>query len=67
MFHLRVNGETRIVHEGSTLSEALDQLGYRGKQFAVAVNGTFVPRHRHESYALEGNEALEVLAPMQGG
>ena len=67
MLHVCVNGDSKTLTDSGTLREALDQLGYQGKQFAVAVNGAFVPRHQHETYELQGGEALEVLAPMQGG
>ena len=63
---LCVNGETKDV-SAQTLAEAVANLGYTGKQFAVAVDGAFVPRHQHESFALAGGERLEILAPMQGG
>ncbi len=67
MLKLSVNGEPRELEESCSLTEALGGLGYTGRQFAVAVDGTFVPKHRHGDLRLEGGEALEVLAPMQGG
>ncbi len=64
---IRVNGELKTLAGAGTVSEVLDALGYGGKQVAVAVDGTFLPRHRHGEHLLSGGEALEVLAPMQGG
>jgi len=45
----------------------LRSLGYEGSRFAVALNGGFIPRHRYASVEISGGEAMEVLAPIQGG
>ena len=67
MLSLSVNGSARELAADCSLAEALTSLGFEGRRFAVAVDGTFVPRHRHGEFRLGGGEALEVLAPMQGG
>ena len=67
MLKLLVNGESKALSGPCSLHEALERLGHEGGGFAVAVNGTFVPRHRYASLALKGGERLEVLSPMQGG
>jgi len=67
MLKLSVNGKSRELEDSCSLSDALSRLGFHGRQFAVAVNGAFVPKHRHPQLRLEGGEALEILTPMQGG
>ena len=63
---LQINGETRAV-EAATLAQALLELGYRGAHVATALNGVFVPAGQRGAQALRDGDALEVLAPMQGG
>jgi len=42
-------------------------LGYRQAAVATAVNGVFVPADAREELLLADGDALEILAPMQGG
>lgn len=63
---LLVNGETRRV-EAATLAQALLELGYRDARVATALNGVFVPVGQRATQALGEGDALEILAPMQGG
>jgi sulfur carrier protein len=64
--HLFVNGAAHDVR-ATTLSQALDALGYRQAIVATALNGVFVPADRRDATALADGDALEILAPMQGG
>jgi sulfur carrier protein len=64
--HLLVNGAAHDVN-ATTLSQALDALGYRQAIVATALNGVFVPADRRETTTLADGDALEILAPMQGG
>ena len=61
-----VNGEARRI-EAATLAQALLELGYRNARVATALNGVFVPAGQRAAQALGDGDALEVLAPMQGG
>jgi sulfur carrier protein len=60
------NGETREV-AGRGLSEILRELGYVDAAIATAVNGEFVPARQRDAITLNAGDALEVLAPRQGG
>jgi sulfur carrier protein len=64
--HILVNGAARDVR-ATTVSQALDALGYRQAIVATALNGSFVPADRRHTTALADGDALEILAPMQGG
>lgn len=64
--HILVNGVARDVCAG-TLAQALEILGYRDAIVATALNGSFVPASRREVAVLAEGDALEILAPMQGG
>ena len=61
-----LNGDAREVHTVS-LSAALDELGFGGAVVATAVNGEFVAANARAAMLLAEGDALEVLAPMQGG
>ncbi len=64
---LQINGETHQLNESLSVEALLEKLGYEPKSIAVAINGEFVPRHQYTTYLLQDQEALEVVAPMQGG
>lgn len=63
---LTVNGEPQ-----RTLARTLDalvaQLGYDGASVATAVNGDFVARAARAQRRLVANDAVEIVAPRQGG
>lgn len=63
---IEVNGEARDV-AGSTLADALTELGWGVARVATAVNGNFVPKTVRAQTPLKDGDRLEVLAPMQGG
>jgi sulfur carrier protein len=63
---IRLNGEDRQV-EATRLDHILEELGYGGAVVATAVNGDFVAVPMREETFLAEDDAIEVLAPMQGG
>ncbi len=60
------NGTKREV-ESPVLSEILRELGYEQETIATAVNGRFVPVRQRGSVVLSAGDALEIVAPRQGG
>ena len=60
------NGEVHDV-VGTTLAIVLAELGFAGAVVATAVNGAFVPATARRLASLKSGDAIEVLAPMQGG
>lgn len=64
--HIRVNGVSHDLHV-THLAQALEALGYRQAAIATAVNGLFVPAGAREQALLSDGDAVEILAPMQGG
>lgn len=63
---LQLNGAS-IETEVSTLAELLVAEGLGGAKVATAVNGEFVPAAARAGQMLNAGDAIEVLAPMQGG
>lgn len=64
--HILVNGVGRDIH-ATSCAQALEELGYAQAIVATALNGTFLSASERESIALTDGDALEILAPMQGG
>ena len=64
---LLINGEAHQVADNPSLTHLLDTLGYEPKSIAVAIDGCFVPRHAYATFQLRDQQALDVVAPMQGG
>ena len=63
---LIINGEAQTIAV-STLSQLLVSLDYEGDWLATAVNGELVHREDREDHALNDNDRIEILTPMQGG
>ncbi|WP_299931758.1 sulfur carrier protein ThiS [uncultured Pelagimonas sp.] len=63
---ITVNSKSVEVN-ASGLAEALQELGYTSPAIATALNGQFVSRDARAAITLTHGDALEVLAPMQGG
>ncbi|PTX56125.1 sulfur carrier protein [Litoreibacter ponti] len=63
---IQLNGVPRET-EAATLDALLIEAGYADAVVATAVNGDFVPAAARASTTLNQGDAIEVVAPMQGG
>lgn len=63
---LQLNGAP-IESTATTLADLLEAEGFGGAKVATAVNSTFVPASARAAVSLREGDAIEVLAPMQGG
>ena len=63
---IMVNGDPVEIEAGS-VTAVLAQLGYGDAKVATAVNGVFVPAGQRDDTALMAGDALEIVAPRQGG
>ncbi len=63
---IELNGEP-LDTEAATLADLLDEKGYNGAVVATALNGTFLPKGLRAATPLSDGDAVEVVAPMQGG
>lgn len=64
--NITINGQ-KITAAARNIADALNENGYAGKIVAVARNGEFVPRTAYADTALNDGDALDIVAPMQGG
>lgn len=63
---ITLNGEARAV-TGPTVQDALEEIGLGKAKVATALNGAFLPATGRAATTLKDGDALEVVAPMQGG
>lgn len=63
---LTINGEPREI-EAATVADVLTAEGLAEARVATALNGAFVPAAARPATALSPGDALEIVAPMQGG
>lgn len=61
-----VNGEAKEI-DARTLADLCVALGLADATIATAVNGDFVAATERERRALAENDAIEIVAPRQGG
>lgn len=62
-----VNGETRLVPEGTTVMELLEKMALADKRLAVEVNLEIVPRSLHLSHVLHAGDRVEIVQAIGGG
>lgn len=63
---LSINGKTDEV-TATDLHALLQELGYGEARIATALNGDIVHKSERASTALQAGDAIEIVAPMQGG
>ncbi|MDM5272157.1 sulfur carrier protein ThiS [Sulfurovum sp. zt1-1] len=64
---ISVNGEKKVFEKAQmSVRELLDALEYK-VGFAVALNTTFVLNTTYETTMIKDGDALDILAPVQGG
>lgn len=63
---ITLNGAPRDV-AGPTVQDILAQCGMAGTKVATALNGAFLPAAMRAQTTPNDGDALEVVAPMQGG
>jgi sulfur carrier protein len=63
---ITVNGH-EMQTGAATLAAVLAELEMEGATVATALNGTFVPARRRSEQPVEAGDAIEIVAPRQGG
>ncbi len=67
MITVRLNDQPKILKEASPLAEALKEWGYQNNYVAIAINRNFIPHTQYTTTFLNDGDAIDVVAPMQGG
>lgn len=64
---ITINGESKEVRDGITVTELLEEISTPAIGVAVEVNRAIVPRSLHASTVLEEGDLLEVVKMVGGG
>jgi thiamine biosynthesis protein ThiS len=64
---VEINGETREIEPGSSVTALLHSLGLEGRPVAVERNAAIVPRVEHASTLLVEGDRLELVQFVGGG
>jgi sulfur carrier protein len=64
---VKLNGEPRTLHDGSTVTQAVAELTAAPSGVAAAVNGEVVPRGSWAATPLREGDQVEVVTAVQGG
>ena len=62
-----INGQARVVNQGTTVAGLIGELGLTGKPVAVERNREVVPRALHAATVLAPGDRLEVVTFVGGG
>jgi len=64
---LQVNGEARVLPEGSSVADLLVELELGERKVAVAVNREVIPRSACAARRLASGDRIEILEAVGGG
>lgn len=64
---IEINNQPFEVAEAAPLAAALGHWPDLPEQYAVAVNGQFVPRHRYPEFQINDGDRIDVVVPVSGG
>jgi sulfur carrier protein len=67
MIIIQFNGETMTLNNSCSIAELLTQKNCPTEHCAVALNRHFIPRTRYATTFIQAGDAIELVAPMQGG
>ena len=67
LMHIEVNGESREVPEGTTVTSLLELLGVTAPRVAVELNTRVVTRALHPRTSLQAGDRVEVVTFVGGG
>ena len=67
MIEMIVTGKRPEISAEMNVKEVIEELKYRKKGFALALNGIFVALSTYETTIIHDNDSIEILAPVQGG
>ncbi len=76
MIKISVNNEITEINQELKLSQFLSQFlasfarttaSEENNEFAIALNGSFVPRSQYEKVILSAGDELDIVSPVGGG
>lgn len=67
MISIILNGKELQFSENQMLNSALSEWGYEGKNIAIAINETFIPRSQYVQTEIKNGDSIEIVSPLEGG
>ncbi len=67
VMQVEINGESRDIPAGSTVSSVIGLLQLTGRAVAVEVNKQLVPKRQHEATTLREGDVVEIVTLVGGG
>lgn len=64
---INVNGETKQISTGSTISELIAYMDLADKRVAVEVNQQIVPRSQYSDHKVSAGDRVEIVTAIGGG
>ena len=64
---IRLNGEGRVLSEGTTVERLIADLGLGGRRVAVEVNRDIIPAEEYAGTELRGGDVVEIVHFVGGG
>lgn len=65
--HIIVNDESKQFTGEIKIAELIEKEGLSDQLCAVAVNGVFVPKPKHDDMQLHEGDVVEIVSPREGG
>ena len=63
----RINGEARVVPDGSTIADLLESFGLPGKTVLVERNGEAIARDNFSRQTIREDDRIEIISMVAGG
>ncbi|MDO8427327.1 MAG: sulfur carrier protein ThiS [Deltaproteobacteria bacterium] len=64
---IRVNGEERIIEDGTTIEALLNELKIKPQAMAVDLNREIIPKRLYNNTMLKDGDSLEIVRMTGGG
>lgn len=64
---ITINGSPKTIDSALTLESVMNNEGYQNMTVAAAINENFVPKSQWAQTHLKDGDAIDIVAPMQGG
>ncbi len=64
---IKINGKSENAALGKSISEYLEQSGYKANQVAVEINGDILPKAEYSQRQIAEGDTIEIVSFVGGG
>ena len=65
--NITLNGELKLLNDGTYLNQLIEQLNIEGKRIAVEINKEIIPKSEHATYEIKDGDHIEIVHAIGGG